>query len=122
MPARIQIPLFREDGKTYTLCNHCGTKFRYKGGTAFCKPECQERWNVARDAISRRERAERERIAKANAPVVKPITQEEIDEQNRRHEEIRKMREEATAEREKVMEERKKYGHYRPRWRYHRWG
>lgn len=61
---RIEIHLtYDENGKAYNLCNKCGTRYRYKGGSGFCKPECQTEWNKIRDATSRAARIKRNREA-----------------------------------------------------------
>jgi len=131
--ARIEIPIFRdENGKAYTLCNYCGTRFRYKGGSAFCKPECQTHWNKARDIHSRkvREKNNREyekrqkKIAKERAAMTDEELAEEqriIDERNERIEKIREQRKQAKKEYEELLERRKTEGHYKPQWRINRY-
>ena len=131
--SRIEIPIFRdENGKAYTLCNHCGTRFRYKGGSAFCKPECQTRWNTARDALGRKKRAKREKehkerqkkIAEERAAMTDEELAEEqriIDERNERIERIRKMIKEGRAKHQEKMERRKTEGHYKPQRRINRY-
>lgn len=62
---RIEIHLsYDKNGKAYNLCNRCGARYRYKGGSGFCKTECQVEWNKVRDANSRAARIHRNRKAK----------------------------------------------------------
>ena len=133
---RIEIHLtYDEDGKAYNLCNRCGTRYRFKGGSGFCKPECQTEWNKIRDATSRAAKIQRNREAKElerkREREFQSLTEEEKNllfqkqvEQTMRNQEraekIREMRERINKELAEKREHQKKYGTYKKQRRINR--
>jgi len=127
--SRIEIHLtYDENGKAYNLCNRCGTRYRYKGGSAFCKPECQTEWNKIRDATSRAEKIRRNREAKElerkREREFQSLSEEEKNllfqkqvEQTIRNQEraemIQEMRKRIAKEVAEKKEHEKKYGKYK---------
>lgn len=133
---RIEIHLtYDEDGKAYNLCNRCGTRYRYKGGSGFCKTECQLEWNKVRDAMSRADRIQRNRKAKElerkkerefqslSEEEKNLLFQQQVETTMRKQERakmIREMRERIKKEVAEKKEHQKKYGTYKKQRRINR--
>jgi len=133
---RIEIHLtYDENGKAYNLCNRCGTRYRYKGGSGFCKTECQTEWNKIRDATSRAAKIKRNREAKdlerkrehefqsLSEEEKNLLFQKQIETTMRNQERImmiRKTRERINKELAEKREHEKKYGKYKKQKRINR--
>jgi uncharacterized Zn finger protein (UPF0148 family) len=128
--SKIEIHLtYDKDGKAYTLCNRCGTKFRYKGGSAFCKEECQIEWNKIRDAKSRAAKIKRNREAEEKELAITPEIQEAMEverlikeeERRVRVERIKNMRAEHDKKYKEKREHQEQYGEYKKNQKWKKW-
>jgi uncharacterized Zn finger protein (UPF0148 family) len=120
---KIEIHLFYdENGKAYNLCNTCGTKYRFKGGSPFCKPECKEKWAKIRAVETRKQAKERSRKYNEQVELRKKLNEPMREAQEKLRVERAKRIAELRAKAGKMLKDRKKYGNYKgpragKRWR-----
>lgn len=113
---------FDEDGKAYNLCNTCGTKYRFKGGSPFCGPECKTKWSKIRAIETRKQAKERNRKYNEKVELRKKAYEEKRKENEEKRVERAKLIAKARADVQEKIEHRKKYGNYKgpragKRWR-----
>lgn len=128
--SKIEIHLtYDKDGKAYALCNRCGARFRYKGGSAFCKQECQLEWNKIRDAKSRAAKIKRNREAEEKELAITPEMREamkiqrllKLKEQQERAEKIKEIRAKVDKKYKEKREHQEQYGEYKKNQKWKKW-